>query len=375
MNQFSSNTDGEGTFILEALATERRPREERVHDLVVVSGLEPGRRYRVTQKPVVFGRSSASDACIRDQSLSKRHCQVQVVDGALEVTDLGSTNGTCVDGERVAGRAIIAIESMLEIGDQVLKHEFRYLSEVQEREAISEDLGSARRYVLSMLPAPLDEPGLRIDHEFVPSSMLGGDLFGHHLLDEHTRAIYLLDVSGHGVAAAMHSVSVLNVLRHGTLPGADFRSPASVLSELNRVFQMDAHGGLYFTLWYGVHDARSGVLAHGSAGHPPALLQAGGELVALKAKGMPIGLYPDAPYQEESVAVPASAVLHVFSDGVFEVRTPEGRDWRLDDLKAALLSLPVESASRASDVRRAVERATGVDRWEDDFSIMVARFS
>ena len=82
-------------------------------------------------------------------------------------------------------------------------------------------------------------------------------------------AIYLIDVCGHGVSAAMHSVSVLNVLRQHALPATDFKDPVQVLSALNVMFQMDRHDDQYFTMWYGVYDTRERTLTHASAGHHP----------------------------------------------------------------------------------------------------------
>ena len=68
-------------------------------------------------------------------------------------------------------------------------------------------------------------------------------------------ALYLIDVSGHGVSAAMHSVSVANILRPKAL-SVDLRDPAAVLESLNEAFPMDAHDDMYFTIWYGVYSAR-----------------------------------------------------------------------------------------------------------------------
>lgn len=85
-------------------------------------------------------------------------------------------------------------------------------------------------------------------------------------------AIYLLDVSGHGVGAALLSVSVLNVIRAESLAGADSSDPASVLHQLNRVFHMDRQNNLIFTIWYGVFDPKTRQMTYASGGHPLAVL-------------------------------------------------------------------------------------------------------
>ena len=87
-----------------------------------------------------------------------------------------------------------------------------------------------------MLPKPINEGPVNTDWRFFPSTSLGGDAFGYHWIDEDHFAIYLLDVSGHGVRAALLSVSVMNALRSQTLPDTDFKDSKQVLESLNRSF-------------------------------------------------------------------------------------------------------------------------------------------
>ncbi len=75
------------------------------------------------------------------------------------------------------------------------------------------ELAEAADYAKFLLPQPLTEGPLQANWRFVPSTALGGDALGYHWIDEDSFAIYLIDVCGHGVGAALHSVSVLNVLR------------------------------------------------------------------------------------------------------------------------------------------------------------------
>src|SRR6185295_11826605 len=97
------------------------------------------------------------------------------------------------------------------------------------QQRLADELAEAAAYVRSLLPAPLAGP-IETEWCFHPGEQLGGDSFGYHWIDDNHFAIYLLDVCGHGVGAALLSVSVLNTLRAQTLPGVDFRQPASVLA-------------------------------------------------------------------------------------------------------------------------------------------------
>ena len=82
-----------------------------------------------------------------------------------------------------------------------------------------------------------------------------------------------MDVCGHGAGAAMHSVAVLNALRTRAL-GLDLHDPAAVLAALNNMFQMDQHGGMYFTMWFGVYNLPTRTIGIPPPGHHPAYLVA-----------------------------------------------------------------------------------------------------
>jgi phosphoserine phosphatase RsbU/P len=98
---------------------------------------------------------------------------------------------------------------------------------------------------------------VRIDWKFIPSNSLGGDAFGYHWLDDDNFAIYLLDISGHGVGAALLSVSVMNALRSESLLNTDFCEPDQVLASLNHAFPGEQHNDMFFTIWYGVFNKSS----------------------------------------------------------------------------------------------------------------------
>ncbi len=101
----------------------------------------------------------------------------------------------------------------------------RALQESQER--LRGELAEAAAYVLSLLPAPL-RGEIRADWEYVPSAALGGDGLGYHDLDGDRLGIYVLDVCGHGVGAALLAVSILDALRPGALGARTATDPGAV---------------------------------------------------------------------------------------------------------------------------------------------------
>jgi phosphoserine phosphatase RsbU/P len=168
-----------------------------------------------------------------------------------------------------------------------------------QKHLLETELAEAADYVRSLLPQPLVGE-VATQFRFLPSSQLGGDCFDYFWLDPDYLALYLLDVSGHGLGAALLSVSVQNMLRSQSLD-ANFYQPSSVLRSLNELFDMSQHSDRYFTIWYGIYSQQKRQLAYASAGHPPAILISTGssEIQQLRTRGMPIGMVPESRYVSE----------------------------------------------------------------------------
>ena len=236
---------------------------------------------------------------------------------------------------------------------------------------LRQELNEAERYVRAVLPAPLREP-FAIDWRFVPTTELGGDSFGYHWIDAQHFAFYLLDVCGHGIGSALLSVAANQTLRGEALPEVDFRDPDAVLDALNQVYQMDRHGDMFFTVWYGVYQPHIRRLRYASAGHPAAILvQADGaapRTQALPARGPALGMLPVAKYRCEETTLPSPARLFVFSDGTFEIARPDGTMLEADAFER-VLSAP-DGARVLDDLLEFARRTHGSDTLEDDFSIL-----
>lgn len=184
---------------------------------------------------------------------------------------------------------------------------------------LSGELASAAKYVSSILPGDLDGP-VQVRSRYLPAREIGGDSFGYLWIDDDHLIVYLIDVSGHGVEPALLSVSVHNILRSRSMPAATLLSPQQVMSELNKLFGMDNQDDHYFTMWYGVYQASTRLLRYATAGHPPALaLTAEGGVVTATALGgsaVPIGMFADSVFADNTYQVPAGAQILLCSDGV-----------------------------------------------------------
>jgi sigma-B regulation protein RsbU (phosphoserine phosphatase) len=238
---------------------------------------------------------------------------------------------------------------------------------------LAHELAEAATYVKSLLPAPLDGP-IRTDWQFVSSSTLGGDFFGYRWLNDDRLAIYLLDVMGHGVGAALLSTSVESVLRGGAIANLALDDPAAVIGALNNAFPMEQNDGRFFTMWYGVYDRHDRSLLYTNAGHPPPLVFHGSEVARLEATDMIVGLMPDWQFRAKRVPVSEGTRLYLYSDGAYEVTTPQGTMMQIDDLQTIIAGVSKTDGPQTAEILRLIREAHGKIELQDDLSLLEVTF-
>jgi serine phosphatase RsbU (regulator of sigma subunit) len=371
----SSGTDN--TTILRGTVVSSLPRDtERSHYLVVIAGDKSGQRLRLGNQPVVIGRADPADWILPDEEVSRTHCRVYLALDQVIVVDLESSNGTFIEGGRLTEGSVLPIGARLQIGTHVIEHAWQSREEVEESQALHQDVEKAGHYIQSLLPDPMTKGPIRCDWMLKPSARLGGDAFGYRALTERHTAIYMIDVAGHGAGAAMHAVSVLNILRRGALPVTDFHNPANVLETLNVMFELKYHSGMSVSAWYGVFDSETRKLRYASAGHHPSYLVPAkrDQAIALETAAPEIGVKRGYRFKSGKVDVPPQSKLYVFSDGVFEFPTKDGGVGTLEDFVSMLLLPPIAGRAETKRIFQEVQRHSQSDKVEDDFALMVFTF-
>lgn len=346
------------------------------HFLLVTEGSEIGKIIEIGEKPITLGRAPPGTVILNDVEMSRSHCRIELKNNEVTVTDLDSTNGTYVDGKRISTPVNLPNGGYLQTGRHLLRYERRSLAEIKQRQEFDRGLENASQYIQSLLPLPIASGPIATDWLLIPSARLGGDAFGYQYLDDDHFAIYLLDVSGHGADAAIHAVSVLNLLKQKALADTDFRLPDQVVSGLNATFPMEHDNSMFFTFWYGVYEISTRVLRFCSAGHHPSYLIGGAnrEPVPLRTKNPPVGIMPGQMFIADSVQVPANSTLYIFSDGVFEFDPAEGERWDLQNFIPLLKMQGTPGMPESQRLYQEINKVTRGGALEDDFSLLVARF-
>lgn len=226
-----------------------------------------------------------------------------------------------------------------------LEKQNRALAEANAR--MHRDLQAAAHVQQSLLPHSLPAiPGASFAWSFRPCDELGGDFLNIIPLSDSHVVFYIIDVSGHGVPAALLAVTLSRFLSPA---GADSlvhrvnaagvsqpRAPAAVAQELNSRFLNSIDAEQFFTLLYGVLDVRTRVVTLVSAGHPGPVLLRGGDAIDLTRPCIPIGQDAEAEFSEREIALRAGDRLVLYSDGVIEARNDSGSAFGIEGVLTTL---------------------------------------
>lgn len=249
----------------------------------------------------------------------------------------------------------------------------------EQEEALESDLVKARHVQRRLLPAgfPAVE-GMDFYGCFRPCEQLGGDLLGAIPLGDGRLAVYLADVAGHGVSAAMVGVMLREAVRaaHRDPAGERCAEPAKMLAFLNEDLWAEGFDPpIYATMLYAVFDPVRGRVTLASAGHPAPLLMGGGGVRRPVAPTGPVlGGRPSGEYAETEVGLEAGDTLLLYSDGLSEARNAADEEFTRERLCRTLEQC---RGAPAAETGRAIESALGEHLGggpaSDDMTFIVAR--
>ena len=253
----------------------------------------------------------------------------------------------------------------------------------ESNEIINKDIKAAGRVQRQLLPHDISDIGsLKVAWKFVPSSHVAGDIFNIMPLDDSHVAMYIIDVSGHGVQAAMLAVLIHNFFRLG-MDGRSLKEkagqqltvetllePEQVAKALNDNFPMETYNA-YFTGIYGVLNTNTFEFKVVNAGHPaPLIIHKNKSVEFLNNADIPIGILADSEYKANSYKLNSGDTLILYTDGLYELSVKEGLLMTKEVMAKFINEFEGDLNSKFENVVDGILKMGINSEFEDDVSLL-----
>jgi len=282
-----------------------------------------------------------------------------------------------------AGQRLIRMQDDLVDKNQRITQAFDKLNAVYE--SIDQDLKAAARLQQALIPERQTRCGaLPIGLTYHPSGHVGGDLLGFYPASESRVAAFSIDVSGHGVSAALMTARLANLFNAQhldenigirRLPSGEYhpRDPSAIAAELNDRLQDETDTDQYFTMLFADVNTDTGMIRFCQAGHPnAAMIRGSGAIEFVGEGGAPIGLIPGMKYETNVVHLEPGDRFMMFSDGITEAEDLDGNMLEEEGLAAILRACPRAGEKALLDhVVESTLAFTGAEGFGDDVSALL----
>ena len=287
---------------------------------------------------------------------------------------------------------VFEMEKVYRTGDeiQVLAESFASLSEktreyihqiteiTAEKERISTELKLATRIQADILPniypAFPDREEFDIYATMDPAKEIGGDFYDFFLLDDDHLCVFIADVSGKGIPAALFMMASRIILASCAKQGM---SPAEILQSTNESICQNNREQMFVTVWLGILEISTGRLTAANAGHEyPVLMRPGKKSVLYQdPHGFVIGGISGVKYQEYELQLQPGEKLFVYTDGVPEATNAEQEQFGTDRMLDALDKNPDARPEEVlHQVRATVDEFVGDAEQFDDLTMLCLEY-
>ena len=263
--------------------------------------------------------------------------ELKRTDGATFFGQVSVTANLNADGEPVG-----MVLSVLDVTPQKRAQQQleAYAAELHGANSrMQEDLNIASELHRAFLPAdfrafppgaPPGEAQLRIRHLYSPSGTIGGDFFDIRTLSDHEAGVFISDVMGHGIRAALVVATIRGLIEQLHHLAGD---PGAFLTQLNATYAaIFKHMGgtvIFSTALYAVIDTRTGMVRCANGSHPlPYVLRRGESryehVAAVSSRSAALGIFPETRYTTSEFQLAENDLLLLYTDGLSEVESPSG---------------------------------------------------
>lgn len=285
---------------------------------------------------------------------------------AVGVLDIEHTRAHYFNEDHERAMSTLAAQIAIAIENAQL-----YQRVAQQEQRLERDLAMAREVQLRLLP-PVKPQHTRAEFSarFLPARTIGGDLYDFLQYDPNRSAIALGDVSGKAAPAALYAALVSGIMR-SVAPRR--LSPSLMLKTLNDALQERRLDSQYVTMVFALWNDENQTLQIANAGAVQPLFCRGEEIETIRAEGFPLGMFPNATWEEFSISMQPGDAMVFFSDGIVDAQNAAGDMFGNDRLVACVRKHRNKSASKmAEGILNEVGRFQGKqDRFDDETVVIL----
>ncbi len=288
----------------------------------------------------------------------------------IGVLDLEHTRVNYYNEDHVRTLSTLAAQVAISIANARLYQRIH-----EEEQRMERDLEMARKVQLRLMPSrPPKLERAEIAAQFLAARSIGGDVYDFLDYGPGRTALAVGDVSGKAAPAALYAALVSGILRS---LAPQHLSPAALLAALNDQLQERKLDSQYVTMLMAVWDDSNQTLQIANAGSvQPVFVSTtpiGPEVKTIQAEGFPLGLFPDAEYEEFTLSTQPGDLIVFFSDGIVDAENATGEMFGNDRLNAVLQS---ESHPTAASTVEAILKAvgdfqSGTDHFDDETVVVL----
>ncbi len=198
--------------------------------------------------------------------------------------------------------------------------------------------------IKTTFPAYPDRNDIDIYAVYKPAQVVSGDLFDYYFIDENHLMFTTGDVSGKGIPAAIFMSVCQTVIKNNS----HFKLPGKIVEITNTELYTSNHHQYFLTLFVGILNVKTGELNFCNAAHTfPLIIKSNGDVIEIKSThGLPLGLYPEKEYLDESIVLEPGDIVLLYTDGVFdalnETNITSGGRWLKSKLRNMKTNTPKE---------------------------------
>jgi serine phosphatase RsbU (regulator of sigma subunit) len=250
----------------------------------------------------------------------------------------------------------------------------------QANQWIEEELEDISRLQQLMLPDKgLSIPGAKVAYTYRAMSGAGGDyldvmdLSKKREVGDHDLGAIVADVTGHGPSAAIEA-AMLDAILRTFVPKDKSEGPSEVLNYINRHFFTRKERSRFLTAHIFRFLGEEQTLTYANAGHPPAYIKRGNDVITLGEGGIPIGVLREFTWQSHRFPIHKGDVLFIYTDVVIETQNPMGEDFGLERVIDALASGPSDPTELLKYMEMQMRIFCQCRAFQDDMTMCAIQF-